>query len=78
MHAEAVALAGLHAGDVAVVDEGGDLGQGQAFLDAVVVEQAELDLVGDLGEQREVGAVAVVGRPEGERLSRPQHHGGGV
>ncbi len=75
VHPEAVALARLHPRHVAVVDEGGDLREDEPLLGAVVVEQAELDLLGDLGEQREVRAVAVVGRPQRERLAGPEVHG---
>ena len=52
VHAVAVALAGLDAGQVGVPDEAVDLGQLDAGLGAVVVDQAELDPLGDLGEQR--------------------------
>src|SRR5947209_10691645 len=49
-------------------DERIDLGQPDPCLDrvgvAAVVEQAQLHLVGDFGEQRKVGACAVVGRTQ--------------
>ena len=37
----------------------------------IVVEETQLDAFGDLGEQREVDAVAVVGRAERKVPSRP-------
>jgi hypothetical protein len=46
-----------------VPDERVDFLEAQPFLAAVVVEQAELDFLGRLGEQRKVRAAAVVGRP---------------
>jgi hypothetical protein len=73
--AVAVALAGLDARVVAVPDVAGDLGQLDPGLAAALVEQAQLDLVRDLREDREVGAVAVVGGAERVRLAGPQ---GGV
>ena len=78
VHPVAVALPGLHPGHVAVVHEAGHLGQLDAALDAVVVEQAQLDGVGHLGEDREVGARPVVGRAQGLGLARPDLHDGGV
>ena len=54
VHPEAVALARADAGQVAVPDEAVDLGQVDAGLGAVVVDQAQLDPLGDLGEQGEV------------------------
>ncbi len=65
VHAEAVLLPGLHAGDERVPDVGVHLGQPDALLGAVGVEEAQLDLLGHLAEDREVRAGAVVGRPEG-------------
>ena len=49
-----------------------------AAFGAVVVEQAELDAFGDLGEHREVGAEAVVGSTEGVGLARPDLDSGCV
>ena len=60
VHAVAVALAGLDAGQVAVPDEAVDLGQLDAGLGALVVDEAQLDPLGDLGEEGEVDAGAVV------------------
>ena len=70
--AVAVALPGPDVGRVAVPDPRGHLGQRRARLRAVGVEQAQLDELGRLGEDREVGADAVVARAERERLSRPE------
>ena len=74
VHAVAVALAGLHAGQVGVPHEAVHLGQLEPGLRAVVVDEAELDLVGHLGEQREVHAGAVIGRAEGVGLAGPDFH----
>jgi hypothetical protein len=57
----AVALAGLDVGDEAVPDEAVDFGQRHPGLNAVDVEQAQLDLLSGLAEHREIGARAVVG-----------------
>ena len=59
VHAVAVALAGLHVREVDVPDVGVDLGQLDARLGVVVLEQAQLDAIGGLREQREVRAGAV-------------------
>ena len=69
MDAEAVALARADVGQVAVPAEGGDLGQLDPGLLARLVEQAELDPLGHLGEEREVGPGAVVGRAQGIGMS---------
>jgi hypothetical protein len=71
--AEAVALARPHPGDVAVPGVGGDLGQAQAPLDPGLVEQGQVDGVGPLGEDGEVGPLAVPGRPQ--RSGLPWPHG---
>src|SRR5690606_19453653 len=73
---EPVPLAGVDAADVAVVGERGDVGQLDAGLAAVVVEQAQLDCLGDLREVRAVGARSVVGGAEGCGPSGPGLHGG--
>ena len=73
--AEAVALPGLHVGHVAVPHEAVRLGQVEARLVQVVVEQAELDAFGDLGEDGEVDPRAVVRRSEWVGLARPDLHG---
>ena len=67
VHPEAVPLSGFDAGDVAVMDVGGVIGQLEATLAAVVVEHAELHLGGGLREERDVDAVAVVRDAEGMR-----------
>jgi hypothetical protein len=64
--AVAVALAGADAGEVAVPVEGVALVERDALL-AVVAEEAELDALGVLAEEREVRPLAVPGRAEGER-----------
>ena len=71
VHPEAVALAGVDAGQVGVPDVAVHLGQPDALLVAVVVEQAQLDLLGHLAEDREVGAGAVVRGPEGVGAAGP-------
>ena len=63
VHAIAVELAGLRVGQVAVPDILGALRQRDA-VDLVppgLVEQAQFDLLGGAGEQREVGAATVPG-----------------
>ena len=70
----AVALPGLHRREVDVPHEGVDLGDLDAALGAVLVEKAQLDAFGRLREQREVGAGAVEGGPQGVRLSGPGSH----
>ena len=72
----AIALPWLHLREVGVPDVGIDLEQFDPGLDTVVIEQAQLDLLGDLTEQCEVGAAAVEGRAEGIRGSGPGFHGG--
>ena len=64
--AVAVALAGADAGQVDVPVERGALGELDALLGVVVVEQAQLDPLRVLGEQGEVGSVPVpASRPGG-------------
>ena len=75
VHAVAVALARHDPRQVAVPDQRLALGEVVAGLDAVVVEQAQLHPLRDLGEDREVGAATVVGRAEGVRRSGPHVHG---
>ena len=74
VHAVAVALARLDARQVRVPHERVLLGHRDARLGVVVVEQAQLDALGDLREQREVGAGAVVRRAERIRASGPDLH----
>ena len=68
---EAVPLARPDVRQVAVPDEAGDLGQGDAGLAAELVEQAQLDPLGDLREQAEVGTHPVPGGAERVRAARP-------
>jgi hypothetical protein len=80
VHAVAVALAGADARHVAVPVVGGAVGDGDALLGPVTVEQAQVDLGRVLGEDGEVRPLAVPGRAEGERASRPGFaaHGGPI
>ena len=71
VHAEAVALAGADERQVRVPVERGPLAQLDALLGVVLVEQAQLDARGVLGEDREVRAAAVPVRPERERVAGP-------
>ena len=72
--AVAVALSRPDAGDVAVPVVRGVVGELDACLGAVLVEQAELDALGVLGEEREVRPFAVPRRSERERPARPDVH----
>jgi hypothetical protein len=77
--AEAVALPGLEAGQVAVPDEAVDLGHGDALLGEGAVGgsssmRQSSTALGDLGEDGEVDAAAVVGRPQGVCRARPDLH----
>src|SRR4051812_38434504 len=69
MHPEAISLAGADPTQIPVPAEGGAFRQVDVDLLAVVVEEAQLDTLGDLGKQREVGALAVPRRAERERLA---------
>ena len=69
--AVAVALPGTDAGQVHVPVERRALADLDPLLDVLVVEQAQLDALGVLGEQREVGALPVPGRTQRERPARP-------
>ena len=72
VHPVSVALPGADAGQEAVPYVAVGLGHVQPLLAAAgVVEQTELDALGHLGEEREVGADAVIGGAKRERLSRP-------
>ncbi len=66
-----VALAWADVRQVGVPDVSVHLVEGDARLAAVVVDQAQVDLVGDLGEQRKVGAGTVIGGPEWIGVARP-------
>jgi hypothetical protein len=78
VHAVAVALSGLHVGQVAVPDVGVDLGQLDPGLvdraPGADVEEAQLDSLGDLAEEREVGPAAVERRAERVGLAGPDLH----
>ena len=71
VHAIAVTLARLDIGHEAVPDERVHLGQGDPGLVVIRVEQAQLNTLGDLAEQREVGAGAVVGGAKRIGLTAP-------
>ena len=65
VHAEAVALSGADVGDVSVPHEVGALDQRMGGeLGAALVEEHEVDRLGALGEDREVGAGSVPGCAE--------------
>src|SRR5437763_10530907 len=68
---EAVALTGADLGQVAVPGERGALAHRDPRLVVLLVEQAELDAGGVLGEQGEVRAAPVPGRAQRKRPSRP-------
>src|SRR5215218_9685155 len=76
MHAVPVPLPGLDAGDEGVPHEAVDLGEVDALLGSVVLDEAQLDALGDLGEEREVDPGAVVRRTEGVGLAGPDLHWG--
>ena len=79
VHAVAVALPGLHLGEVAVPDVAVDLGQLDLGLRRAAartdVEEAQLDAVGDLAEHGEVGPAAVERGTERIGPSGPGLHG---
>jgi len=74
VHPVPVALARVDLGQVAVPHVRVHLGELDAGLDPILVEQAQLDLLRDLAEQGEVGAPAVVGGSQGIGRSRPDLH----
>ena len=74
VHAIAVALPGLGAREIGVPDERVLLGHRDARLRAVTVEQAELDALRDLREEREIRPRAVVARAERIRDAGPDLH----
>ena len=74
VHAVAVALARLDARKVRVVHEGVGLDHLDPGLRAVVGDQAQLDLVRHLREEREVDPGPVVRRAQGVRTSWPDLH----
>ncbi|CAM5702039.1 hypothetical protein STENM36S_01127 [Streptomyces tendae] len=67
----AVALPRADAGQVAVPDEAVNVGQRDAAVAAVVVDEHEVDPLGDLAEQGEVGALSVVHGPQGVGVPAP-------
>ena len=71
VHAVAVPLARLDVGHEPVPDESIDLGQRDPGLGSVRVEQAQLDPLGHLAEQGEVGARAVIGGAQRIGLAPP-------
>ena len=75
VHAVAVALPGADQGNKAVPDVPVRFGHVEPVLAAgVLIEQAQLDALGDLGEQAEVGSDAVVSRAQRIRLPWPHLH----
>ena len=74
VHPVAVTLAGVDPGKVAVPDKTIPLRQGNPGLATRVVEEAELDPIRGLGEDREIGAATVVGRAERVGRARPDIH----
>ncbi len=75
VHPEAVALTRAEVAQVAMPDEGVDLGQLEPSLAPGRIEQAELHPVSHLGEQSEVRADAVVRRAQRVRRAGPDLHG---
>ena len=71
MDAVAVALAGADTGQVAVPVVPRSLRQLVPKLEPVVAEEAELDALGMLGEEREAGSCTVPRRTERERTTGP-------
>jgi hypothetical protein len=69
-----VALSGLDAGEEAVPDEAVDLREGDAGLLAALADEAELDLLGHLREDREVDPRAVVRSAERVGPAGPDLH----
>ena len=69
--AESVALTRGDTEEVAVPDVAVDLGQLDAGLTAVPVDQTQVDTLGHLREQREIGAGPVVRGAEGEGATGP-------
>jgi hypothetical protein len=71
VHPVSVALAGADPGQVAMPDEPVHLVQVDPGFLAVLVEQAQLNPVRDLGEQPEVGAGPVIGGAQWITVARP-------
>ena len=74
VHAVAVTLTRFDARQERVPDEAVDLGQTIRASVPVAVEQAQLDSLGDLAEEREVGARTVIGRTQRICGSWPDLH----
>jgi hypothetical protein len=72
VHAVSIALTGPDTRQVPVPAVAGHLGQLDALLAAILVEEAEVDPLGDLAEHAEVRAATVVGRAEPVRLAGPK------
>ena len=79
MYPVPIPLAGFDIGQETVPDEAVDLRKHDPGFGAVSVEQAQLDPLGHLAEQREVRPGSVVGRPQRVRPTRPYlgNNGGG-
>ena len=76
VHAVAVPLSRHDRGQVAVPDEAGRLREVHAHLVVVVVEEAQLDPFGDLGEHGERRSLTVERGAERVRIARPHVHAG--
>jgi len=76
--AEPVALVRHDARHVAVPGVGGDLGQLEPALGAALVEEAQLDGLRLLGEDREIRALSVPGGAERPRPAGPHRLVGGI
>jgi hypothetical protein len=73
-HPDPVTLARPDVGEEPVPDVGAALGQLHALLDAVAVEQAHLDRLGDLRRHRHVGPPLLRGSSQRERRALAQLH----
>src|SRR4029079_8786138 len=71
VHPVAVTLARLDVGQIAVPHVRLHLRHGAPGLAALVVEETQLDLLGDLAEQCEVRPCPVIGGAQRVRLARP-------
>ena len=69
---EPISLAGLDGREVAVPHVSVDLGQFDPGLNAVVGDQADLDLGRNLGEEGEVDTAAIERRSQGIGMARPE------
>src|SRR5699024_3540790 len=75
VYPETVPLTGTHPGDVDVPHEPIDLGDLHVLGVAGVVDEAQLDALGDAGVHREVGAATGEGGTEGIGVAWPCVHG---